>query len=211
MQHIHLESIGHPLDKPGVALVAARLVSHVAAMGLLPHTLGEIRTLDGEIFTQLLKELAHRDIARNSVVKVLDKWPEDPGELRELLNEILLSLADSPVPASEWKVLTELFDPEPSLLSGLLGISESSLRRYARGERPTPDEVAARLHFLALVVSDLSGAYNEIGIRRWFRRKRAALGKRSPAELLRGNWAPESRAARKVKELVESLLASPAT
>jgi hypothetical protein len=28
------------------------------------------------------------------------------------------------------------------------------------------------VHFLSLIVGDLTGAYNEIGIRQWFERKR---------------------------------------
>ena len=35
--------------------------------------------------------------------------------------------------------------------------------------------IAGRLHFLATVVGDLAGAYNEIGIRRWFERRGAAI------------------------------------
>ena len=35
-------------------------------------------------------------------------------------------------------------------IESLLGISPSSAARYARGERSTPDAVAARLHFIAI-------------------------------------------------------------
>jgi hypothetical protein len=36
--------------------------------------------------------------------------------------------------------------------------------------------VAERLHWLAMVVADLAGSYNALGIRRWFERPRALLG-----------------------------------
>lgn len=85
------------------------------------------------------------------------------------------------------------------------------MTRYERGDRRTPDEVAARLHFLALVVGDLAGAYNEIGIRRWFDRKRSALDGHSPAELLAGAWQPEHPAPRRVRELARALVTSPGT
>ena len=74
------------------------------------------------------------------------------------------------MPEFEWNRLTEVLGLE--LLPRLLGISPSSVRRYKAAARTTPDDVADRLHFLSLIVGDLSGAYNEIGIRQWFARKR---------------------------------------
>jgi hypothetical protein len=44
---------------------------------------------------------------------------------------------------------------------------------------------------LSLIVGDLSGAYNEIGMRQWFDRKRAQLGGRAPSDLLKGHWKPD--------------------
>ncbi len=90
-------------------------------------------------------------------------------------------------------------------------VSPASLRRYASGTRPTPDAVAARVHFLARVVADLKGAYNDVGVRRWFERRRALLGGRSPAQMLKGEWSSEGSGARKVLDLARSLLSSPAT
>ena len=96
-------------------------------------------------------------------------------------------------------------------LARLVRVSPASLRRYASGSRPTPDAVAARLHFLARVVAELKGAYNEVGIRRWFYRKRTALLGKSPGQILTGEWNPESRTARSVLDLARSLTFSPAT
>lgn len=67
-----------------------------------------------------------------------------------------------------------------------MGISGSSVRRYSAAARTTPDAIAARVHYLSLIVGDLSGAYNEIGIRQWFDRKRAQLNGRAPSDLLIG-------------------------
>ena len=86
-------------------------------------------------------------------------------------------------------------------------MSASSLKRYASGERDTPDEVAARLHHVALIVGDLAGAYNEVGVRRWFERKRTALNGRAPAALLAGDWNPDDSSPQKVRELARSLVA----
>jgi len=87
----------------------------------------------------------------------------------------------------------------------------SSLKRYVSGERDTPDDVAARLHFLALVVGDLAGSYNPIGIRRWIHRKRTRLDGRPPAALLRGNWDPDEEAPRRIRQLATELVSLSAT
>lgn len=97
------------------------------------------------------------------------------------------------------------------MVARLLGISPASVRRYARVVRSTPDDVAARLHWLALTVGDLASAYNEIGIRQWFDRKRVQLGGRSPAQLLSGEWKPDDPGPQQVRALADALTGSPAT
>ena len=87
----------------------------------------------------------------------------------------------------------------------------SSLRRYLSGARSTPDEVAARLHFLAPVTGDLAGAYNDVGIRRWFVRPRKLFGNRAPAHLPGRTWQPEDPGLRRVQDLARTLVPSPAT
>jgi hypothetical protein len=71
--------------------------------------------------------------------------------------------------------------------------------------------VAARLHFLALVVGDLAGSYNEVGIRRWFERPRSLLGGEPPAKRLEGDWDPDDEGPARVRALAAALLSSPAT
>jgi hypothetical protein len=97
------------------------------------------------------------------------------------------------------------------LLSRMLSISASSVRRYKAAARTTPDDVADRLHFLSLIVGDLSGAYNEFGVRQWFDRKRVQLGGRAPLELLRGRWKQAQTGPQQIKDLARSLVTSPAT
>jgi hypothetical protein len=96
-------------------------------------------------------------------------------------------------------------------LATLLHISASSLKRYEHGERTTPDAVAARLHFLALVVGDLAGSYNDIGIRRWFQRKRTLLDNRAPAAILAADWDPDDEGPMRVRALARSLTTLSAT
>lgn len=88
----------------------------------------------------------------------------------------------------------------------MVGISTSSLTRYRAGERATPDLVAARLHVVAMIVSDLIGSYNDFGIRRWFQRPRKALDGKSPKEVLSRGWTPEDRDVRRVRDLARMLL-----
>ena len=117
------------------------------------------------------------------------------------------TMEESPSPAHEWRSLESLFGTER--LSQFLGVSPGSVRRYRAGTRPTSDRLAARLHFLATLIGDLAGAYNDFGIRRWFERPRTALEGRSPAELMQGDWDPEDPRLQRVRELARSLTASP--
>lgn len=108
------------------------------------------------------------------------------------------AIEDSPLPDSEWTGLSETLG---DLLPGLVGVSPSSVGRYRSGARPTPDLVAVRLHTIALIVTDLAGSYNDFGIRRWFTRTREALDGRRPADILSGEWDPDSDEVQRVRRL----------
>jgi hypothetical protein len=135
--------------------------------------------------------------------------PPTPDELAALLKTMIAALEASPVPKFEWGGVARVFDAEQ--LASLLSVSISSLKRYQSGERTTPDPIAARLHFLALVAGDLAGSYNDIGVRRWFRRKRTLLDGRAPAQVLTGEWDPDEAGPRRVRELARELVALSAT
>lgn len=115
---------------------------------------------------------------------------------------------ESPLPSPEWVGLERVLGAD--LLGELLGVSASSRRRYAAGTRPTPDDVAARLHVLARVVGDLAGSYTDLGVRRWFGRPRTRLGGQAPAALLRGAWTPQDEGPTRVRQLAAALLGAPA-
>ena len=51
----------------------------------------------------------------------------------------------SPLPRFEGAQSKRVLSTE--LLASLVGVSTSSLRRYTAGARPTPDDVAARVHY----------------------------------------------------------------
>jgi transcriptional regulator with XRE-family HTH domain len=118
------------------------------------------------------------------------------------------ALEESPYPPGEWRRAREQLEDDQ--LAELLAVSPSSVRRYASGERETPDETAWRLHTLTRILSALAGAYNERGMRRWFERPRAQLDGRSPGELFRSARGEDDPDLTRVVELAEALLGASA-
>jgi transcriptional regulator with XRE-family HTH domain len=129
--------------------------------------------------------------------------PTDASTLGATSEALLLAVEESPMPEAEWTPISETLGED---LARLLNISSSSLARYRSGERATPDVVAARLHFIAMTVSDLAGSYNEFGIRRWFKRPRSALQGKAPEEVLSRGWTVEDGEVLQVRDLSRSLL-----
>ena len=175
-------------------------------MGLLPE---RITCLDDDAMRGLETGMAEAGIGQ-TFLSELDRLPCcDPDRLSVLLERIHHALGESPAPAHEWRTLQDILGLE--LLARLLAVSPSGARRYLSGSRATPDAVAARLHFLAFVVSDLSGAYNDTGVRRWFDRPRRRLDGNPPVRLLTGRWSPDDEGPLRVRELARSLVSSPCT
>jgi hypothetical protein len=191
-----------------VAAVAAETLRKAEAVGLIERA-PEFHELTYPALTSAVSRVREAGIAE-SAARTFARTPRsDAATLANLLREIGSLIELSPLPQYEWpRLVTGL---ERERLAALLGISLSSAQRYERGTRRTPDDVAARLHFLALVVGDLAGAYNDIGIRRWFDRSRSQLDGRSPAGLLTGDWQPEDPGPSRVRELARAIVDSPAT
>lgn len=187
---------------------ALEAMKRADAMGLLPRD-EVIESLDLKTMWRVLDYIAKAGICRSFYQDFVRLSDWDARRLEKFLARLNEALEESPAPTYEWPRLVEVFGVDQ--LARLLGISLSSVRRYKDHARTTPDDVAARLHFLALVVGDLAGAYNEIGIRRWLERSRTLLEDRSPAELLTGEWSPNDPGPRKVRDLARSLVAAPAT
>ena len=205
---IQIESARGPFSTPRVAFQAIAALGRADAMGLLPAE-ERIETLDLPSFRKAVRHIHRAGIARTIQLELADDRAGSAAGLERTLERLNTALEESPVPEFEWKRLTEILGLD--LLSRLLGISMSSVRRYKATARATPGDVAGRLHFLSLIVGDLSGAYNEMGIRQWFDRKRAQLRARAPSDLLRAQWKPGQTGPRQVQDLARTLLASPAT
>lgn len=206
MNNLQIYSARPPFDEPKVAAAAIAALSRAGAMGLLSR---EVTRLDHSAIKGLEQGLAKAGIGR-SLLADLHQGPfADPVSLSALLRQISDALDESPAPAQEWRVLQDVLGLD--LLARLLRISQSSARRYSSGSRGTPDAVAARLHLLAFVVGDLAGAYNDIGVRRWFDRKRRQLDGNTPAQMLGNAWSPDDDGPRRVQRLSNALGSSPAT
>jgi hypothetical protein len=203
MRQTRFESVGDPFVSHGSTVVkAARLIARGDVMGFVdtgtPHVV-----LDGALVRAALSGLAARGVATHALLSSSDE------QLTQAIDDALESSEHSPMPAGEWPSLAQTIGEE--LLTQLLDISPTSLRRYATGSRPTPTEVAERLHVLALIVADLAGAYNEFGIRRWFTRPRSQLDDASPATVLGGKWDPEGANALRLRGLAASLVGAGGT
>ena len=201
-------SVSDPFSEEDAELGEAFLnvLLRADAMGLLT---SDVRHLDQEALGTVGKAFARHGIGKGLALEAVDPGTFSRKKLLDVVARWRDALEQSPVPETELPALLELFGLE--MLADLLGTSPSSLRRYTSGARSAPDLVAARAHFLSVVVGDLRGAYNAIGVRRWFDRERSALGGRSPRRLLGKNWDPDSVAAMQVRELARSLVGSPAT
>jgi hypothetical protein len=208
MQQVRNDAKLAPFDHPGAAHLWWELLSDADGVGLISMN-GVSETPDPTILQEVLQRLAGAGVAQSYIARLRDIDAADYSRRVELVRAVVDALRESPLPEYEWPALTKIFGAEE--LARLLRISESSLNRYANGIRSTPDPVAERLHFIALIVGDLRGAYNEVGVRRWFHRHRTSLEGRAPIELLGDDWMPDQEGPEAVRELAHSLLFASAT
>jgi uncharacterized protein (DUF2384 family) len=208
MTRIHITSTETPFDSQRLARLAVGLIATAEAMGLLGEM--EIDRLDLSTFRGIVDRIASAGIGTEVQAALSAPLADDAApEMDRLLRRLAVAMEESPAPDHEWPSLDHLFGTER--LAQLLGISPASVRRYQSEARPTPDAIAERLHFLAQVVGDLAGAYNDFGIRRWFDRPRSTLDGKAPAALLKGEWDPQGSDAGRIRDLARSLGASAAT
>ncbi len=209
MRNVHLLPDAGFASHAGLAQRLVGLFNRSAAMGLLSQA--TVSQLDPVSIRNLVADLQQHGIATGAAVGLAPLMREGPlrwnlaatRQLENQLDQVTQALEDSPAPATEWPTMRAVFGDE--WLAGLLQISASSLRRYAGAERTTPSPVVDQLHWLAMVVSDLAGAYNDAGMRRWFERPRAQLAGQSPRAALGSGWHPDDEAAVRVRALAAAL------
>lgn len=208
MATVRIDAVADPFTLEDADLVSSAMdaLLFMESMGLLST---DVDRLDRATLLDVAETAARAGIAQTDAVRLMSEKDLDPATVRTFLERLGDSLRESPMPELELASLLDLFPHDE--LGTLLGASESSLRRYASGARRSPDDIAARAHYLSIVVGYLRGAYNDIGVRRWFQRRRTMLDGRTPAQLLRGKWMPDSEGAQRVSELARALTAAPAT
>jgi hypothetical protein len=184
----------------------ARFEARLAACGLAVH--GGDRPATGEDHALYALITLEKGVGKMAYYGLVSNWWSTelatPDDVDALLDRAFTVLEECPLPATEWQAVRDVLDDE--LLMELVGASAPSVRRYAAGERATPDDVAARLHFIALVNGDVAGSYNDLGIRRWWRRPRARLDGRSPVEALGPGFDPDGPTAQTVRSLAAALV-----
>ena len=208
MTEIRISSDGLPPWEPSLVGAVASLFTRSAAMGVLSGP--AITVLDSHAVKRLVTALGRHGIGNDAPITLAPLAEPghrlDAATQRKMIGQIERltdALEVSAAPGAEWPAMRTVFGDE--LLVRMLGIADASMRRYASGERATPDEVAARLHWLAILVADLAGAYNDFGIRRWMQRPRLALDGSSPWQLLGDGWSPDSAAAQRIRALAAVL------
>lgn len=184
-------------------------IYRAAAAGLLSGL--PILDLDEAALRQVIERIRSHGVAGRATHVLERALTEDADSETIALawREVAEAIEASPLPDTEWRAALELFGADE--VAPLVGVSPASLRRYASGERPTPQDAAERLHAVMIATGDLRSTYNDYGIRRWFQRPRKALGDRAPREVLNGKWSPDDREPRRVLELAAGSRAFVAT
>lgn len=206
MNDLQLQPVSAPIDDPVVQRAMIPLINRIRAMGIALPGRGKLSAVTPQTLKLVLDGARRVGIGRD-ISHYVNAVPEaiggDPHEAARLIRELTHAIEESPVPETEWGSMRAIFGDDE--LEPLLGASRQSIQRYAKRERDTPAAIADRLHWLALVVADLAGAYNEFGIRRWFHRKRDALAGRTPLTVLGREWASDDDSARAVRALAAGL------
>ena len=207
MTNLHIQSVRSPFDDPRLASAAIGALTRADAMGLL---LRPVTCLDDSAIQGLETGLAEAGIGRSFLAELHRMPCSDAARLSTLLEKINEALDQSPAPAHEWRTLQGVLGVE--LLTRLLGISQSSARRYISGNRSTPDTIAARLHFLAFVVSGTLAAHTMTS---GSGAGSTGLANGSTATRPRRHSATSGRreddSPRRVRDLAQALTSSPAT
>ena len=207
MTHIRIESVERPFDDPSLAPAAALALSRADAMGLLSR---DVTRLDAAAMRKVLDGMRSAGIGKATVARPCRFSDAEPEEIADMLSRINETLRNSPAPTHESKALRKVLGID--LLAQLTGMEAGDARTYPGNRREMRgDPIVERLHFLALLVSELAGSYTDAGVRRWFDRPRKALAGETPAQTLGQEWRPDDEGPIRVRELADSLSASPAT
>lgn len=198
---IQIASASAPFNRPRLIGPAVKLVRRAAALGLLGRD-REVDRLDLALVREIAERASAAGVGQDAALGLLrgERSTERLAALIERLDDALIA---NPLPERELAAVVDVLGLD--VTARLACTSTVSLRRYLAGSRTAPDAVAERVHWLALVIGDLAGAYNDLGIRRWFERPRSALAGRAPADVLSAGWLPDDPAVATVRGLAAAL------
>lgn len=202
MTIVRITSVDAPLNRAALLPAAMGLVKRAAGVGLLADR-PPIEKLDLSLIHEIAREASSVGVGQDAATALMNTPATGWRKLADLIPKLDMALVESPVPDRELRGLLDVYDYDG--LAALVGVSRPSLRRYVAAQRAVPDVVAARLHFVALVTSNLIGSYNDFGVRRWWDRQRSTLDGRSPREALGSSWSPDDGPAKTVADLAASL------
>ena len=197
MALIQVTTVEAPMDVPALAGPTVALLRRAIALGLLGQD-EMVDRLDLQLVHRIARAASNARIGQDVAIALLH-GDTPPERLAALIKRLDDALAASPLPDRELPEVLRVLDREQ--VAELTGTSSVSLGRYQAGARKWPDQLAARIHWLSMVLADLAGAYNEFGSRRWFDRKRSQLGGRSPRGVLVSDWDPADPDVERVREL----------
>lgn len=201
-------STSNPLDDRVLA-IAVEFVLKADSMGLLTSSVDTLN-LDLDAIIKVACCVTKQGIGRRIVINPERWYGYSSDDLACRLRQLTEIMEETPIPEKEWKRIRTLLNDD--MVAKIIGISEQSVRRYATDERATPDDVAARLHWLALTTGDLQGAYNDDGVRNWFKRPRKSFGDKSPIAILGGqSWSPAAEEAKRIRKFARELTESMGT
>ncbi|QQR59095.1 MAG: hypothetical protein IPG59_06285 [Candidatus Melainabacteria bacterium] len=202
MSKIRKPSTGNPLDKK-VVVAAIDFIIKAESMGLIESPVDTLN-LSLDTIIDVAKKVAAEGLGRKIVIDPTRWYEYESNDLCLKLKSLSDILEHSPVPEKELPKVQEVISEKP--LADMLRISEQSLKRYQQGERQASDIVYARLHWLALLLGDLLGSYNEMGARNWFHRTRKSFKGKTPFQILsEKDWSPDDENPCKIRDFVKSL------
>ena len=211
MPRIYITSVEEPfLSDPELTAAAVKFLHTSEYTGLLQVT--GARSLGPDTFIEVSEGLGQNTVTSiefknlGRSLRTIRGSRDQRGEFKRLFQRAQEEVEASPRPDGEWTPVVDTLGEE--LVAKLVGTSVSSVRRYGTGERTTPQDVAERLHFLALLLGELAGSYNDYGMRRWFSRPRTALDGEAPEHFMGKDFDPDGPDGDRIRRLAEGVRAA---
>ena len=189
---------------PTIAFIAIAITVKARTLGLISVEIDTL-SLDTDNFSNILRAICSAGFKMEIPVDQLFEYA--PEKILNLLDKLEREIETKPLPELDLKVLLNIFGLVQT--SALLGVEE--LRRYLDEPSELSQASKERAHYLAMIISDLTGSYTQSGIQKWFQRKRTTLNNVAPLDLLKGNWTIADSDSIKVRQLAAALVTLGAT